>query len=926
MKRKFINLLSVILILFALLIPNLVMPNGLALSSDTLTLRPNANGTLQEYNNQFPASGSHYDKVDEAVADDSTTYIYNTVTSYKTDTFGIPNHTTETGTINYVKVYYKHLEANGQAAYTKAAVYTHTTLYVGTAYNSGGSWAVSSHQWDTNPNTSSAWTWDEIDALEIGVSGIATALPAYSNVTQVYVEVNYTTNVPPTVTSVSSSNVEETTASCTGNITDIGGGNVTSRGIQYGYSTGTYTANVTETGTYGVGTFTGNLTGLTEGATVFWRAFAANAFGIAYGSELTFHTKPLAPTGFTATAGDTQVALAWTKGVGSENTTIVGKIGSYPADRTDGTLVYSNTGTSVNHTGLTNGNHWYYRAWAYSINASLSQYSDTYAQADATPTTVTIGSIMTEGKGRNWAVLRGQVVDDGGTTVTSVGVDYGLTDAYGSSQTETGVSLNTGDYFVVTIRNLTPATTYHWRAKSGAFTGGDLSFSTTGSPSIREYLNSGGDGDSSANISGIKWVAQQFTTDNVSHTVTNIRLSLKKVGSPGTITVSIKHANSSNEPTGLDIVSGTFNGNDLLTSYSTIDIEVDEGSLEGAAKYAIVIRALAGDASNYVKWQMDTGGGLANAVGLTSSNGGVTWVSDTPADYLFEIWGNDNLKVYGGGVFGTYIETGDLMFAADVFNEYEPYYPDYITETYFDLQLYDTDGVTLIASTPLWDWGRRPASLYLSASASTPLTLGSAYYLKLVGSANPTAIIASYQLENSDWYGTDLTYLDKWVITLARKMEVYYSGTYVTYVVGKGTVLNETGGVIFDTGISGLSYVRPDLFKTVRNLPTYTAKTFSNAYEAATDWETQVGSSVATKMTAVGTIFGIDGKAVIGLILGAILVLVAMGTGQIIWGIIGAIPILLWGNELRVIPIALTALLGALAVYIFIFRTWWSKT
>ncbi len=53
-------------------------------------------------------------------------------------------------------------------------------------------WETVSEEWATNPDTSAAWTWSEIDALQTGlalkkVSGLSSA-----RCTQVYVVVDYT--------------------------------------------------------------------------------------------------------------------------------------------------------------------------------------------------------------------------------------------------------------------------------------------------------------------------------------------------------------------------------------------------------------------------------------------------------------------------------------------------------------------------------------------------------------------------------------------------------------------------------------------------------------------------------------------------------------------------------------------------------------
>jgi len=91
-----------------------------------------------------------------------------------------------------------------------------------------------------------------------------------------------TTTEVNTVTSVS--------AIAGGNITDTGGGTITERGICWGTSANpTIAGNKITSGT-GPGIFTGTLTGLTNGTTYYYRAYATNDSGTTYGQELHFIT------------------------------------------------------------------------------------------------------------------------------------------------------------------------------------------------------------------------------------------------------------------------------------------------------------------------------------------------------------------------------------------------------------------------------------------------------------------------------------------------------------------------------------------------------------------------------------------------------------------------------------------------------------
>ena len=128
--------------------------------------------------------------------------------------------------------------------------------------------------------------------------------------------------VLPFVSTLSSSSVTDTTASVTGNITDLkGGGNCTIRGIAWGTHTGyPYDTPVYDSGSYGIGSYTKSLTGLPTGTTIYFRAYTTNAGGgTGWGSEMSFLTKPAAPIGITASDGasTTEVTVSWTKSTGA---------------------------------------------------------------------------------------------------------------------------------------------------------------------------------------------------------------------------------------------------------------------------------------------------------------------------------------------------------------------------------------------------------------------------------------------------------------------------------------------------------------------------------------------------------------------------------------------------------------------------------
>ncbi len=111
----------------------------------------------------------------------------------------------------------------------------------------------------------------------------------------------YITTVPvvgmPTVTTTAVSDIDKTTATGGGNVTDNGGADVTARGICWSTSQNpTISGSHTTDGT-GTGSFTSAMTGLTANTTYYVRAYATNSASTAYGEQLSFTTLPNGMTG-----------------------------------------------------------------------------------------------------------------------------------------------------------------------------------------------------------------------------------------------------------------------------------------------------------------------------------------------------------------------------------------------------------------------------------------------------------------------------------------------------------------------------------------------------------------------------------------------------------------------------------------------------
>jgi len=307
------------------------MPEGDVVFDPTETLRPDAAGDVTDITEQYPDSTYHWDKVDEVVADAGTyvklfkaAYIYTYADNDKYDLYNIPDTAVGTGTIDYVEVYTR---SRYDGAVTSADAYakikTHSTEYTGVEHDLTGDYTTQSHQWTTNPYTSSLWTWDEIADLQIGVRLRGTSVyegQLQVRCTQVYIELGYTPISVPTVTTQAANVTSNVTATGNGNITHIGGLTNDVRGAVWDTSshadpedtapgTSDYSSNITEHGSFGTGAFTALITSLTQGTPYYYRTFAHNSEGYSYGAEVGF-TSADVPTVATNEATDVAYTTA----------------------------------------------------------------------------------------------------------------------------------------------------------------------------------------------------------------------------------------------------------------------------------------------------------------------------------------------------------------------------------------------------------------------------------------------------------------------------------------------------------------------------------------------------------------------------------------------------------------------------------------
>lgn len=140
---------------------------------------------------------THFDKVDEAVADDAdNVYVQgSTPPNIGYDLYNLTQGLIAAGSfINYVKICFRGIGHNSQSDVMRygMALKTHDTLYRSRPFTSFV-WEDHYIQYDKNPFTNNYWTPEEVDALlagaDVDVDGVNNN--NYTRISQFYVEVSY---------------------------------------------------------------------------------------------------------------------------------------------------------------------------------------------------------------------------------------------------------------------------------------------------------------------------------------------------------------------------------------------------------------------------------------------------------------------------------------------------------------------------------------------------------------------------------------------------------------------------------------------------------------------------------------------------------------------------------------------------------------
>ncbi len=322
-----------------------------------------------------------------------------------------------------------------------------------------------------------------------------------------------------------------------GTISSDGGSAITSRGVCWSISEGPTISDSRTADGSGVGSFTSSLTGLSAQTTYYVRAYATNAVGTAYGSQITFSTgvptvttdEISAITSSSGTGGGTVVSEG---GASVSARGVCWSTSESPTISDNRTTDGSGTGSFTSSiSGLSPGTTYYVRAYA------TNSIGTAYGSQVSFETETTLPAITTTALSSITASTAsggGDVTSTGGATVTARGVCWSTSENPTISGSKTTDDSGAGA-FSSTITGLLEDTTYYVRAYAtnevGTAYGSQRSFTTQTLPTVATTAVVG-NVDLTVSIGGTSATAAGEVTSEGSSSVTERGVCWNQTGDP----------------------------------------------------------------------------------------------------------------------------------------------------------------------------------------------------------------------------------------------------------------------------------------------------------------------------------------------------------------------------------------------------------
>ncbi len=327
----------------------------------------------------------------------------------------------------------------------------------------------------------------KITNLEEGKKYYIRAYVTYINGVIYGNEVEYYKSIIPTIPTINIDKITENTASCVAEIVsqDL---EITERGVCYSTTEEPTINNYISKSGSGAGSFTANLTDLTQNTTYYVRAYAKYVFGVIYSEISEFKTLKAPEVTTSSVSNVTETSATCGGEIISPDKEITERgvcYGTSSNPTISNSVVKSGVGAgsyTCSLTGLTNGTTYYVRAYAKYSGGTI--YGNINSFETKTTPIVTTSSVtnLTE----NSATCGGSVTSPS-YSITERGICYGTSENPTVSNSVVKSGSGTGS-FTATLSNLSIHTTYYARAyakyENGVIYGEIKTFYTSKVPTI----------------------------------------------------------------------------------------------------------------------------------------------------------------------------------------------------------------------------------------------------------------------------------------------------------------------------------------------------------------------------------------------------------------------------------------------------------
>lgn len=156
--------------------------------STTLNVDPSGAGAETSISS-VNGTATHWQAV---IDDNDNTYVYTGSTAYLRDLYAITDTGITVGEITSVSLHFRISSNNtAVAAYALPEFYLNGNYYTGSAQTATNAFSTKNQIWYASPATGLAWTWAEVNGMQIGLSLAIGAAGSEARASEVYATVNY---------------------------------------------------------------------------------------------------------------------------------------------------------------------------------------------------------------------------------------------------------------------------------------------------------------------------------------------------------------------------------------------------------------------------------------------------------------------------------------------------------------------------------------------------------------------------------------------------------------------------------------------------------------------------------------------------------------------------------------------------------------